>query len=82
MNNFEEFKEWIDIGNEVEFTYKGDEYSVTYGKDNNGNKIISFCRFYCKPVDFKSVDDFMNNSKIENEYLKDIWDKVVDIYIY
>ncbi len=79
MNDFEKFKEWMDIGNEVEFTYKGEEYSVTYSTNET---LISFCKFYAEPVHFKNVDDFMNNSKIENEYLKDIWDKVVDIYIY
>lgn len=79
MNNFEKFKEWINIGNEIEFTYKGEEYSVTYSTNES---LISFCKFYNEPVNFKDVDDFMKNAKIENEYLRDIWDKVIDIYIY
>ena len=69
MNNFEQFKEWINIGNEIEFTYKGET-------------LISFCKFYCDPSEFTSAEDFMNNAKIDEEYLKDIWDKVVDVYIY
>ncbi|MEZ3420504.1 MAG: hypothetical protein K1V95_00980 [Eubacterium sp.] len=79
---FEKFKEWIDIGNEIEFTYKGEEYSVTYSAKENGKTLISFCKFYCEPCEFASADDFMKNAKIDDEYLKDIWDKVVDIYIY
>ena len=82
MNNFEKFKEWIDIGNEIEFTYKGEEYSVTYSVKENGKTLISFCKFYCDPFEFTNADDFMKNAKINDEYLKDIWDKVVDIYIY
>ncbi len=76
---FEKFKEWIDIGNEIEFTYKGEEYSVTYSAKENGKTLISFCKFYCEPCEFASADDFMKNAKIDDEYLKDIWDKVVDI---
>ena len=30
MNDFENFKNWIEMGDEVEFTYKGKRYSVTY----------------------------------------------------
>lgn len=82
MNNFEKFKEWINIGNEIEFTYKGEEYSVTYSVKENGKTLISFCKFYCDPFEFTSAEDFMNNAKIDEEYLKDIWDKVVDVYIY
>lgn len=82
MNNFEKFKEWLDIGNEIEFTYKGNEYSVTYSFNENGDNLISFCKFYCEPVNFKNTDDFMKNAKIDDEYLSNIWDKVVDIYIY
>ena len=50
MNDFENFKNWIEMGDEVEFTYK--------------------------------AEDFMNNAKIENELLKNIWDKVVDISVF
>lgn len=82
MNNLEKFKEWINIGNEIEFTYKGEEYSVTYSVKENGKTLISFCKFCCDPSEFTSAEDFMNNAKIDEEYLKDIWDKVVDVYIY
>ncbi len=40
MNNFEQFKEWINIGNEIEFTYKGEKYSVTYSLKENGKTLI------------------------------------------
>lgn len=42
INNFEKLKKWIETGNEIEFTYKGEEYSVTYPNDGE----ISFCKFY------------------------------------
>ena len=54
------------MGDEVEFTYKGKLYSV----------------FYKEPVEFYKAEDFMNNAKIENELLKNIWDKVVDISVF
>ncbi len=78
MNFYDKFTIWFDTGNEIEFTYKGEEYSVTYTSDEK----ISFCKFNCEPKIFDTADDFMNTATIENERLSDIWNSVVDIYVY
>lgn len=58
------------MGDEVEFTYKGKRYSVTYFVNDSKQEGISFCEFYKEPVEFYKAEDFMNNAKIENELLK------------
>lgn len=78
MKFYDSFKNWIATGNEIEFCYMGDEYSVTYTEDEK----ISFCKFYEEPSVFSNADDFIKNAKIGNDLLSDIWDKVVDIYVY
>ena len=82
MSFYNDFKEWLSIGHEIEFVYMNEEYSVTYVKDDNGNKCISFCKFYCEPTDFKDAEDFMANAKIGNDHLSDIWEAVTDITIF
>lgn len=79
--NFEEFREWIETGREIEFTYHHLRYSVTYFIEN-GKEYISFTEFYKEPVDFDTTENFMNNAKIDGVLLKDIWDSVTDIDIY
>ena len=82
MNDFKDFEKWIEIGSEIEFSYKGKNYSVTYFVNGLNQEGISFCEFYKEPVEFYTVEDFMNNAKIDNELLKDIWDKVTDISVF
>lgn len=82
MNDFNIFKKWIETGNEVEFSYSGKRYSVTYGIKENGNEYISFCEFYKPDTEFIDADDFINNSKIDNIPLREIWKDVVDIEIF
>lgn len=79
MIKYNNLKSLIEVGYDIEFSYNGDEYSITSAKNNDGKKIISFCKFYNEPIDFQNIDDFINNAKIDNAYLKDIWNKVSDI---
>lgn len=82
MNNFQNFKKWIETGSEIEFSYKGKNYSVTYFVNGSNQEEISFCEFYKEPVEFYTIEEFMNNAKIGNELLKDIWENVVDISVF
>ena len=45
---FEQLEEYINIRNEIEFTYHGKKYSISYWypDDNEDNVYISFCEFY------------------------------------
>ncbi len=42
----------IETNREIEFEYKNELYSITYFKGENGEKIVSFCKFYCTPTNF------------------------------
>lgn len=68
----------IETGYDIEFSYKGKSYSIT----KTGRNTISFCEFYKEPTEFACVDEFINNAKIGDELLKDIWDKVTDISVF
>ncbi len=52
------FREYIDTGREIEFTYDKKEYSITYYNDNRAN-YISFCEFYKEPIDVSSFDELL-----------------------
>ena len=82
MNNFKDFENWIETGNEIEFSDKSKNYSVTYFVNESNKEEISFCEFYKEPVEFYTIEDFINNAKIGNELLKDIWENVVDISVF
>lgn len=79
--NFNEFKEWIETGREIEFTYNNLRYSVTYYSDHRKD-FISFTEFYKEPVDFDSAENFMNNANIDGVLLKNIWDSVREVDIF
>ncbi len=62
---------------EVEFWYKEKECCVILLHKNNGD--ISKIEFGWSPENiyyFSDKDDFIANAKIEDEYVRDIWDKV------
>ncbi len=49
-------KEWVDTGYEIEFRYKGKDYSITYFV-SEGKEYISFCEFYKEPIDVETADE-------------------------
>lgn len=57
----EQLFEWVDTGRELEFNYKGKDYSITYFRKNR--KIcISFCEFYKETLDVATVDELWNST--------------------
>ena len=60
MTNYNELKKLIEIGYDIEFSYKGKSYSITKTNKN----LISFCEYYKEPKYFNTVDEFMSNAKI------------------
>ena len=52
------FRDYIETGREIEFTYDTQEYSITYYNDNRVN-FISFCEFYKEPIDVSSFDELL-----------------------
>lgn len=49
----------IACNREIEFTYKGYQYSITYYNDNR-EKYISVCLAYNNPIDVKNSNEVLN----------------------
>ena len=83
---FEQLEKYIDIRNEIEFTFHGKKYSITYLyiDDNEDNVLISFCEFYKDSTEVKTVSELWNNVSREGitvgEMLSCI--KPEDIYVF
>lgn len=73
---------YIKIGDEIEFNYKGKRYSITYFSDTHNDNNISFCEFYKEPTDFTTYESFKANAKIENRSVVDILQDIDDADIF
>ena len=51
-----ELTNYISRGNEIEFTYGGKRYSITYNENDPAHP-ISFCEFYKETSDVKDVEE-------------------------
>lgn len=78
---FDEFKQWIETGREIEFSFGDTRYSVTYYGDNR-KKYISFTAFYEEPVDFSSPEEFMAKAMIDGKRLQDVWPQVSEVDVF
>ena len=60
---FQQLEDYISIRNEIEFTYQGKKYSITYWyPDNNeDNVFISFCEFYKETTEVKTAAELWND---------------------
>ncbi len=75
--NLDEFIEALNFYGETQFEYNGAYFAV----EQNNESIIELYDSKTKISQiFKTNEDFKNNAKIGNEYLKDIWDKTTDRY--
>jgi hypothetical protein len=72
----EKFIKFIDDGREVEFQYKGKKFSITYGFID-GKEIISFCEFYKKFTEIKSVEELLEVSRY-NHSVKEMISQISD----
>ena len=63
MMTFAQLQEYIDIGNEIEFTFNDKQYSITYWypDDNEDNRWISFCEFYKETTEVKTAEELWND---------------------
>lgn len=79
--NLNEFMEMLYVYSEVVFSYKNKDFCLFLIHDKN--KELSKIEFSWGPNDdevayFKDKEDFIQNAKIDNEYVRDIWEKVED----
>ena len=78
----EQLFEWVDTGRELEFNYKGKDYSIIYFRKNR--KIyISFCEFYKETLDVATVEELWN-STYKGIKLSDMLSSIPedDVYVY
>ena len=75
-------KKWVRTGRELEFNYKGKDYSITYYNDDRKD-FISFCEAYDETVDVATVDELWN-STYKGIKLSDMLSSISedDVYVY
>ena len=75
-------KKWVRTGRELEFNYKGKDYSITYYNDDRKD-FISFCEAYDETVDVTTVDELWN-STYKGIKLSDMLSSIPedDVYVY
>lgn len=73
--NKETLREWIETGRELEFTYKENEFSITYYNDGRKD-YISFCKWDDEEVlDVPNVDALWD-STYKGMKFSDIWESI------
>lgn len=84
--NFDQLKEYIEIGNEIEFNYNKKQYSITYWypDDNVDNKWVSFCEFYKETTEVKTAEELWNNVSRDGVTVGEMLSSIdgAQIYIY
>ncbi|MBQ0051599.1 MAG: hypothetical protein KBT11_05980 [Treponema sp.] len=61
----------IDVGQNLEFDYKGKKYTLRYDKDSEGNKVFYFGETFFEKK-FESYGDLMNNAMVENSFFRNV----------
>ena len=83
---FDQLENYISIRHEIEFTYRGKKYSITYWypDDNEDNALISFCEFYKETTEVKTASELWNNVCRDGVSVGDMLSSIKqeDIYIF
>jgi hypothetical protein len=78
----QELIDYMNTGNEIEFSYKKKRYSVTYFHEEGNSDWISFCEFYQDPDEFSSIDEFLDQATLGEKKLVDRLDEITQVDIY
>lgn len=79
--NIYEFFEAYEFYGEMQFVYKGIRYGIISAMKEDNEDAIDFFRINCTESQvFESKYDFIQNAKIGDEYVKDIWDATTGRY--
>lgn len=71
--DLKDFLNGFNFYGEMEFRYKNIECELVRSNNEGG---ISFCYEEGKTILFQDTEDFINNAKIGDEFVRDIWDNV------
>lgn len=60
---FEQLKDLVDCGQEIEFSFKGKRYSITYWypNDDENDMWISFCEFYKETTEVRTANELWSD---------------------
>lgn len=60
---FEQLKDLVDCGQEIEFSFKGKRYSITYWypNDDENDMWISFCEFYKETTEVRTANELWDD---------------------
>ena len=76
-----DFVEALFFYSEMQFEYKQVYYAVELvGNDEDNYNIELYNSKTGESFFFKTKEDFVNNAKIEGEFLKDVWNETTDRY--
>ena len=76
-----DFVEALFFYSEMQFEYKQIYYAVELvGNDEDNYNIELYNSKTGESFFFKTKEDFVNNAKIEGEFLKDVWNETTDRY--
>ena len=79
--DLDEFLEALHNYYEMQFEYNGIYYAVELKRDKQKDLKISLYNSQTKQTQFFDTDEeFIENAKIEDKFLKDIWEKTTDRY--
>lgn len=62
---------FIDTKREIEFSYQGKQYNITYGTDESGGNYILFGETYMG-TRYYSFAELMTCAKIQNHYFREM----------
>ena len=77
----ETLSKYIAMGREIEFSYGGKMYSITYTFASK-KQTIHFCQFNNPSKDYDTVDGFLASATIGTEYLRDVLGVIEDTVVY
>lgn len=59
-----EFRTNIELKKEMELSYRGTKYRLSYGLDNDGTQTISFAEADLPPKRYRSYAELMSSAKV------------------
>ncbi|MFC7441831.1 hypothetical protein [Laceyella putida] len=75
---YEQLIDYLNMGREVEFTYKGEQYSITVTPDG-----FSFCKSNSdQPENFQTLSNLLDQIRIADQRLEQIWSDVQVDFVY
>lgn len=76
--SYNEFVEYVKIGHEIEFTYKG----IIYFETHNGREVILLKTDDNIKQIFRNQDEFLSKVRIDSKRIEEIWNDIIIESIY